>query len=66
MFANQRRGTAGLGSITGVALVAILWAVGATLMLKTYREGGASAVQQQLPSSCEVVCQVPVPELKKG
>lgn len=65
MFANQRRGSAGLGSITGVALVALLWLIGATLMLKTYREGGASALRQ-LPSSCEVVCQAPMTDLKKG
>lgn len=65
MFANQRRGTAGLGSITGVALVALIWLLGATVMLKTYREGGSTA-SQQAPSSCQVVCQAAVTDLKKG
>ena len=65
MFANQRRGTAGLGSITGVALVALIWLLGASVMLKTYREGGSPS-PQQVPSSCQVVCQAGVTDLKKG
>jgi hypothetical protein len=63
MFANQRRGTAGLGSITGVALVALLWLISATVMLKTYREGGAVAAPS---GACELVCRVHPTELKKG
>ena len=62
MFANQRRGSAGLGSITGVVLVALIWVIGATVMLKTYREGGASL----LPSSCAAVCQSVSSAVKKG
>jgi len=63
MFANQRRGSAGLGSITGVGLVMLLWIIGASVMLKTYREGGSRLT---LPSSCEVICQVPSADVKKG
>jgi hypothetical protein len=53
MFANQR-GTAGFGSIVGVALVMALSLFGTIMLLKVYREGGAS----QLPDNgtCQVVC----------
>lgn len=52
MFANQR-GTTGLGSILGVALVMALSLFGTAMMVKVYRDGGAS----QLPeNSCTVVC----------
>ena len=53
MFANQRRGTAGLGSITAVALVAIGWLVGTGVMVEAYRDGVASVV----PAQCQRVCQ---------
>jgi hypothetical protein len=53
MFKNQR-GTAGLGSIVGVAVVMALSILGTGLMVKVYRDGGAS----QLPGNgtCQVVC----------
>ncbi|MFT3714269.1 MAG: hypothetical protein QM817_41935 [Archangium sp.] len=53
MFANQR-GSAGIGSIMGVALVMALSLFGTIMLVKVYREGGAS----QLPENgrCQVVC----------
>ncbi|MBL8915447.1 MAG: hypothetical protein JNM17_32385 [Archangium sp.] len=58
MFANQR-GATGIGSIVGVALVMALSLFGTAMMVKVYRDGGAS----QLPSNtdlpsipCTVVC----------
>jgi hypothetical protein len=63
MFANQRRGTAGLGSITAVALVAVAWLIGTGVMIKTYREGPASLMPAD--GTCEVVCQGAA-KLKKG
>lgn len=55
MFANQRRGTVGLGSITAVAAIMAAWIIGTGVMVKSYREGGTS----HLPagSTCQVVCQ---------
>ena len=54
MFANQRRGTAGLGSIAAVAAVLVGWLIGAGVMLKSYREGGASVLPAN--GTCQVVC----------
>ncbi len=56
MFANQRRGTVGLGSIGAVAAVLAAWLISTGVLIKTYRDGGLS----QLPdgSTCELVCQV--------
>ncbi len=54
MFANQRRGTAGLGSLAGVAAVLVAWLIGTGVMLKTYREGGASLLPAN--GTCQVVC----------
>lgn len=51
MFANQR-GSAGLGSIIGVAAVAALYLASAGLMLKTYREGGSPKGE----NVCQVAC----------
>jgi hypothetical protein len=52
MFSNQRRGSAGLGGIVGVALV-VLGFLGSTgLLVKTYRDGGVN----RTPAGCEVVC----------
>ncbi len=42
MFTNQR-GSAGLGSIIGVAALVALYLVSAGLLWKTYREGGTGA-----------------------
>ncbi len=54
MFANQRRGTAGLGSIAGVAAVLVAWLIGTGVMLETYRQGGASLLPAN--GTCQVVC----------
>lgn len=66
MFANQRRGTAGLGSISGVALVMVAWLISTGVMVKVYRDGGVSGASLPNNSNCELVCQVPVVKLKKG
>lgn len=54
MFANQRRGSAGLGSIGAVALVLAGWLITTGFLVKVYRDGGLS----QLPEggTCQVVC----------
>jgi hypothetical protein len=52
MFANQRRGSAGMESIVAVALVLLGWIAATGLLLKTYREGGVDSLQDR----CEVVC----------
>ena len=54
MFANQRRGTACLGSIAGVAAVLVAWLIGTGVMLETYRQGGASSLPAN--GTCQVVC----------
>ena len=55
MFEYERRKTAGLGSIGGVALVLVLWLIGIGTLLKVYQAGGSS----QLPpdGTCELGCQ---------
>ncbi|MDP1822406.1 MAG: hypothetical protein Q8L48_04165 [Archangium sp.] len=55
MFANQRRGTVGLGSIGAVAAIMVAWLIGTGVLIKTYREGGASRLPAN--STCELVCQ---------
>lgn len=65
MFANQRRGTAGLGSLTGVALVLVAWLISTGVMIKVYQEGGTSTGWLAPDSNCELVCQVPAVKLKK-
>lgn len=62
MFENERRKTAGLGSIAGVAVVLVLWLIGTGTLLKAYRTGGAS----QLPpgGTCELVCEQESPKAK--
>lgn len=57
MFANQRRGTAGLGSIAAVGFIAIAWLFGTGLMMDTYRTGAASSAQPAA-GTCAVVCPV--------
>jgi hypothetical protein len=52
MFANQRRGSTGMGSILAVALVLAGWIAGTGLLVKTYSEGGRTEAQDR----CEVVC----------
>ncbi len=54
MFANQRRGSAGLGSIAAVALVMATWFVGTGVLVQVYRHGGVTL----MPSggTCQVVC----------
>lgn len=62
MFANQR-GTTGLGSIMGVAVVMALSLFGTAMMVKVYRDGGAS----QLPSNtCTVVCPQGAAKVRPG
>lgn len=56
MFANQRRGTAGLGSIGGVAAVLVAWLITTGVMVKTYSEGG-SLPSMPDGSTCKLVCQ---------
>jgi len=56
MFANQR-GSAGLGSIVGVALVMLLSILGTGLMVKVYRDGNGT--QHWGNGSCQVVCGQP-------
>lgn len=56
MFANQRRGTAGLGSIAAVAVIAFAWLFGAGLMVKTYGEGTAIAGLSSA-ANCALVCE---------
>ncbi|MFZ5443758.1 MAG: hypothetical protein ACOZQL_27380 [Myxococcota bacterium] len=55
MFTNQRRGTAGLGSITAVALVLAGWLVSTGIFMKVYRDGGLSKMPEG--GTCQVVCQ---------
>jgi|GEM_PF-3914111 hypothetical protein len=55
MFANQRRGSAGLGSIGAVALVMVGWLVSTGLLVKVYRDGGASSGMTQ-GGTCQIVC----------
>lgn len=59
MFANQRRGTVGMGSIGAVAAVMVAWLIGTGVLIKSYREGGASRLPPN--TTCEVVCQQAVP-----
>lgn len=54
MFTNQRRGTAGLGSIGAVALVLAGWLLTTGFLVKVYREGGASRLPEG--GTCQVVC----------
>jgi hypothetical protein len=55
MFQNQRRGTAGLGSIGGVALVMVAWLISTGVLVKAYREG--PVYRAPVGTSCELVCQ---------
>lgn len=55
MFANQRRGSAGLGSIGAVAAVMVLWLISTGVLVKSYREGGLSRLPEG--STCQMVCQ---------
>ena len=50
MFTNQR-GSAGLGSIIGVAALIALYLASAGLLWKSYREGGTRE-----NSGCQVAC----------
>jgi hypothetical protein len=52
MFSNQRRGSSGLGSIIGVALVLAGFLGSAGLLAKVYRDGGVL----QGAAGCELVC----------
>ena len=52
MFANQRRGSAGLGAIVAVAIVVVSWIAGTGLLVKVYRDGGVNSLRSQ----CELVC----------
>jgi hypothetical protein len=52
MFANQRRGSAGLGAIVAVGIVVASWLVGTGLLVKAYRDGGTDSLRSQ----CELVC----------
>ena len=52
MFANQRRGSAGMESLFAVALVLVGWIVGTGLLVKVYQDGGSGPEQDR----CEVVC----------
>jgi hypothetical protein len=54
MFANQRRGTAGLGSIGAVALVLVGWLVATGVFVKVYQEGGTPSFIES--PNCQVVC----------
>lgn len=54
MFAIQRS-ESGFISIGAVGVVLIAWLIGAGVMLKTYKEGGASRFPAN--STCQVVCQ---------
>ena len=52
MFANQRRGSTGMGSLVAVAVVLVAWLAGTGLLVKVYQQGGS----ESLPDRCEVVC----------
>ncbi len=52
MFANQRRGSAGLGALFAVGLVLLGYLAGTGLLVKVYRDGGLSSLKSQ----CEMVC----------
>lgn len=54
MFTNQR-GSAGLGSIIGVAALVALYLASAGVLWKAYREGGTSVT-----SGCQVACSQPI------
>lgn len=54
MFATQRS-ESGFTSIGAVGVILVAWLIGAGVMLKTYREGGASRFPAD--STCQVVCQ---------
>lgn len=58
MFANQRRGSAGLGSIGAVAVVMVAWLISTGVLVKAYREGAASRIPSG--STCELVCGSPL------
>ena len=60
MFANERRGSAGLGSIGAVAAVMVAWVISTGVLYKSFREGGLSRLPAN--STCQVVC--PGSELK--
>jgi hypothetical protein len=63
MFANQRRGSAGLGSIGAVAAVIAVWLLSTGVMVKAWHEGGHSRVDG---GTCQVVCQTLPPLKAKG
>lgn len=55
MFTTNQRGTAGLGTIIGIAALIALYFAGAGLLWKTYREGGNAT-----GTDCQLVCHQPV------
>ncbi len=62
MFAYQRRGNAGFGSIGAVALVMTMWLMTTGVLVKVYRDGGVSQIPAD--STCEVGCQKPLVKVK--
>ena len=58
MFTNQRRGTAGLGSIGAVAAVMVAWLISTGVLVKAYREGATS--RMPAGTTCELVCGSPL------
>ena len=61
MFANQRRGSAGLGSIAAVAAVIAVWLLSTGVMVRSWHEGGHF---KGAGATCQLVCQTT--ELLKG
>lgn len=53
MFANVRS-SRGFTSIGAVAMVMAVWLMGAGMMVKVYKEGGASKAPSA--TGCELVC----------
>ena len=54
MFANQRRGSAGLGSIAAVAAVIVVWLLSTGVMVRSWQEGGHF---KDPGTTCQLVCQ---------
>jgi len=54
MFANQRRGAVGLGSIGAVAAIILASVVSTGVMMKSYREGASSTLPAG--TTCQVIC----------
>jgi hypothetical protein len=61
MFANQRRGSAGLGSIGAVAAVIAIWLLSTGVMVRSWHEGG-----HLKGATCQVVCQTSTAIKAKG